>query len=1014
MDAIEQRIEWGAKRQKNYRQFSRFIARELSVSALFLRFIYAIALHKNLAGHRLPLANNSYRGLMNLYQNLVNGSNLVLDYLWSPAFLGLLAYDLARYYKYPDLRYGVTLEDIFLGTANGEEGPSFSSNLGSNLPTDPHYFLGPAILLSTWITSMLTYAIYRRGWHSIPDSLSDQDVIRISPLQANAILMHDIEGDQNGLLQPILGRIANMRSNPILKAHLLSCVVHALNPYELERFFPENAATYSKLRVIALSALEKFKKLPSRQHTTGFFLENFLASLYAKYRLWGDGEAVFTSVHLLYFLSTAFFLYAKIRFFELLVYKAKESWTFDAQACACDAEHLAWQYMEMVGDYLCTVCGDWDFVSFKTIHNASACLNALVSQPFNASSMITGLARFSNASNITAIELGRLGWRGWAVTDLEIFLGNLSEAVSGTLRQLSLATPQYVENIPDAAVLAFGMFFNVSALNSLNLSYLGLTEAQLGMLFSSISSSLFSLFLSGMQLTDAEFIQILHYVNGTAALTDLDMSHNQLSDFAIQQLSIALFVNLQRLNLANNAFGPSAYPFLSKILRECELRFLNITGNQLGDAAAQVMGDAITNASTVGLSMANMMITDMQLQLIARGVSNSSVSFWDLGQNAISPMGVAVLMQSLVDSEMATLILSNNMLGDDGLLTIGGMINQTNLTTITLVNTGLTGDAFDTLVNTSTIAQPLALDFSQNPLDDAGIIALAEWISGGGLLVRALCLNNIAASGDALAVLLQALPDTLTKLELSGNNFNENTVDALFQYLSNNTQLKRLSLENIGFNSTQLHRLTLILPNTQISNLVLNHNPIGDAAVLELADDIIESGLMNQNDLGEVVLPRGFYREVSDHVKPKTVLEVIEVQNTNINAEAARALCRVNQWVPGLSFVDVGNNNLTESCIATCAFQVIDALAQRYMANNSGHIEGKVNDLSLNNTCHSGQDHILLLTILLSLLTLLFASAAIIVKYPNYFKGGLFSPKKHCDREGCQECSERRPINFSY
>ena len=104
----------------------------------------------------------------------LRGVNFTTEKLWPTALLGLLAHDIAWFYKFPEDRYGNTLADILLGLSNNQA--TWSTYFGSYLPGEYLYWVTPVALIASPIFMGLLNWLYRKNtYNNASDHLIDDD-----------------------------------------------------------------------------------------------------------------------------------------------------------------------------------------------------------------------------------------------------------------------------------------------------------------------------------------------------------------------------------------------------------------------------------------------------------------------------------------------------------------------------------------------------------------------------------------------------------------------------------------------------------------------------------------------------------------------------------------------------------------------------------------------------------------------------------------------------------------------
>lgn len=931
--------------ETSYQRFARFFSSDLSLSALLLKICNVAVMRQNLPGFRFPSANSLGRRLQQLYQNIIDGSNFWLKDVWPSVFLAMLSYDLYNYFHYPDQRDGVTADNILLGIANSQDGPNFSCNLGNNNPASHDYWYGPMALFAAWFLSMLFYMLYRHSWHSITYA-DKQSNSKLFLRAAAAKLLDDSinefsVNDDSSSVQTLYQKIKNADKHSFIRAMLLADIVKQLKPATLKKLTLNHADDYGEIQQSALQELKEMAMLSSHLGSFTQIVKAVPLTLYARYQLWSAGGANFSLDHTFYFFVPLVAIYTEVRFFQLLLLKALEYHDLSTRACECFEAGLAWHYTEMAGQYLCSVCGDWDFIELRSINNETACFAGLLEQPLSVRQLTTGLARFNQSSAIQTLDLGVMNWHLLSGTEMQQLVNALTTAIASNLTHISLALPHFVNNVANEVIAPLASLFAASPMQWLSLNNVGLSISQLTMLLSALKTPLHTLLLDNMQLVSAQLSAIFNHTMTAAELSVLSLANNQLDNAAGALLANLSFPYLQQLSLAYNSFSDVA-----DILMAFPLQAMNISGNPLDSHGVQSLTTALNNSSLYSLDLSNTQLDDRDITLLAQAVTNSTMVDLFLHGNEFSTVGLRSLLSALQQSAVTLLDLSKNFITNTGFSVLMVYLKQTAIDTLFLANTMLNTDVFTPYVNTTSLPAMRSLDLSGNVLGDQALFALAAWLRKGGLPLTSLTINAVSATSEGLAALISALPQSLVHLDISYNDFSADAVTALINYLHTSTHILSLSINNIGMSAQQAYHFVSNLNQTTLTDLSMNGNPIGDKAGEVLAQNLVanEQSLLVKSSLtGEeaATLYKG--------LQPETSLQTVSLEKAELEVGAATALCRVNQYLPNMT-VNYFYNALKVMNVANCAFMAANMtndVVEQYL-NHS--------DLSLEQECKTNQE----------------------------------------------------------
>jgi Ran GTPase-activating protein (RanGAP) involved in mRNA processing and transport len=291
---------------------------------------------------------------------------------------------------------------------------------------------------------------------------------------------------------------------------------------------------------------------------------------------------------------------------------------------------------------------------------------------------------------------------------------------------------------------------------------------------------------------------------GNAKLTSLNLALNNLTDTGLQILAVPLQAgNLRSLDLACNQLGPAAMECLGGLPAArgggggsskragspgVSLTHLSLRSNSVGDEGVAFLQPLLrAHPSLASLNLMANRISPHGAQLIAAVLSppcdtDSPVRLarLDLSSNAVGPGegAQAVARLLLSNGSLRALGLLGNNLGDCGAAVIAAALGG---------NTGLT-----------------ELDLEANGITRRGAESLAAALRGPGITLQvdaeasaasaASASSAATTSSAAAASTATATNATLRKLDLWGNNIQDQGCRALLDSLHSNTSLVELDV----------------------------------------------------------------------------------------------------------------------------------------------------------------------------------------------------------------------------
>ena len=289
---------------------------------------------------------------------------------------------------------------------------------------------------------------------------------------------------------------------------------------------------------------------------------------------------------------------------------------------------------------------------------------------------------------------------------------------------------------------------------------------------------------------------------GNAKLTSLNLALNNLTDTGLQILAVPLQAgNLRSLDLACNQLGPAAMECLGGLPAArgggggsskragspgVSLTHLSLRSNSVGDEGVAFLQPLLrAHPSLASLNLMANRISPHGAQLIAAVLSppcdtDSPVRLarLDLSSNAVGPGdgAQAVARLLLSNGSLRALGLLGNNLGDSGAAVIAAALGG---------NTGLT-----------------ELDLEANGITRRGAESLAAALRGPGITLQvdaeasaaSAASASSAATTSSAAAASTATNATLRKLDLWGNNIQDQGCRALLDSLHSNTSLVELDV----------------------------------------------------------------------------------------------------------------------------------------------------------------------------------------------------------------------------
>ena len=895
-------------------QFMRIFA-NLSIADLIRLTGYRLSFGQWLPSQRLPMSGETARRLNQLLQNLSDGSQLVTDFIWAPTLFIAMMRDIHLYYAQPEQRFDVTMNQILSGMASGEGGMSFSSQWGDNLPTDPNYFTGAAFFFSAWIGAMAAYTIARRHWHTIEPGIP---VHAISPAQTAAWLMHDLDNANNLVdFESFLNRILDSKNAfPLYRQRLVADLVRQLDGSAIQRLHSPNANAYAGIRCDALSALES--STTPRHSIRGWArIPAWISAIHARYELWRAEGRVGWQLPFNAAIVT-YVYYARARLFQLFTTKLAGAIHNAEQACTCHDDRKVWEYVRMAAEDLCSVCGDWSFVDERHIQDAQSCIDGLMQAVHSPSILARGFERL-RSFDLDVMNMTDQAWPTWQPDALSEFLNSAFQMAKGQLAALDLSAANPVQAVADTLVQQWSTFLASTPVDELVVNAVQFSSTQWDLL-SGAANALTSMTIRQAALDDSDLAAIVMN-NLTQAMHSITLAGNQVSDYGVGIVLAHLGAAIRYLDFSDNQLLMNAYQPWINALNNSMLATLRLDGNAVNETAMAGIFATLPQISINVLGLSRMALSDQSMMVLGQRLARSAITQLDVSYNNAGPQGLVALAQGAVNSTLEVLNYAGNQVDGNSLSVLFNQLNATSIRSIRLAAASIAPSTWQA-VSTISIAHAIDFDLSSITLRPNDVQAMVTWLQSGYLKLASLNLRNTALSSESLTQLIAALPDTMTALDISGNPLSETGFSALQQWIARAAGLIELHLENVNLLPGQALSLVNQLIGTGVRSLMIGLNQIGDIVPQLAAQLLSPDHLPHRTDIANEQLSRDVVAEFNQHAQPATALQTLGVQGTNLTTAGARALCRLQDFLPDFSHVHWEQNGLSVSDLSQCVFRM--------------------------------------------------------------------------------------------
>jgi Ran GTPase-activating protein (RanGAP) involved in mRNA processing and transport len=832
----------------------------------------------------------------------LEGTDLMLNKVWSSLLLSFLIVDIANYYLYPNLRYGNTLLKVFLAQTDNQQ---MLSNV-LTLPEAWPILLGMPILWgilkaflnarhakaldkATYRTLLETLGHYQASlWKDIgrwvlpsllPEfvpnlalfALLPEPKLKLALESAERLLLWDrriIPKERRKLLQQVQVLTRKATHMTQLKAlATLAKVADGIAPNDLVRLSQQevDAETLKSLLWVKQQAKQTLQQVAQSPSTLPLLssartellinlpLDDKFATpsgsryLYTHYLLWTLGQPHDYRLQPLFWSYLAFHGYFKMRFFYLLGRGMYDTFSFYWDRWQCENKGRLWIYLDNRADWECTVCGDLPLF-YRDIFTDKDCWDAYLKNPRPVDQLVALINRL-NFTNIPTIDLSAQSLTNEDLVATFAALESKAQSIQALWLNSIIATP-----LNKVGVKAIANFLRYAPVTELNLSSQKLQDNDTYWLAQILATSkIKSLYLYDNLIADIGAKALGEMLNHSK-IQSLDLSSNNIGDEGTKGLAQGLpGSQVQVLDLSFNSVGAEGTKELAQGLLGSQVQVLDLSFNSIGAEGAKGLAPGLPSSQVQFLDLDSNSIGAEGAKELAQGLPRSQVQFLDLSNNNISDGGVTGLGQALNRSQIQHLDLSSNNIGAEGAKGLTQGLPGSQVQFLFLSSNSIGDEGAKELARGLPRSQVQFLDLSFNSIGAEGAKGLAQGLPGSQVQFLFLSSNSIGAEGAKELAL--GLPGSHVKsLGLTLNSINDKGAKEIGQLL-NRSQVQYLYLSSNSIGAEGAKELALGLPHSQVRHLDLNSNSIGDEGAKGLGQGLPDSNVyqlyLNNSNIGD-------------------------------------------------------------------------------------------------------------------------------------------------------------------
>ena len=530
------------------------------------------------------------------------------------------------------------------------------------------------------------------------------------------------------------------------------------------------------------------------------------------------------------------------------------------------------------------------------LHNTSLQNVDLSYNDLSTSDAVNIFKGMKNISNLVTINLNNNNITDKATQDLAtVLLHNTS------LQNLDLS---YNDLSTSDAVNIFKGMKNISRLVTINLSNNNISNEAIQDLATVLlhNISLQKLDVSYNDLPTLDAVNLFKGLKYAANLIMLNISHNMIADDAADELASVLSHNnnLQTFDMSSNYFdSEGCIKIMNGMHNILHLKKIDTSYNEITYEAADSIATVLSRNSELeelALSCNDLYRTSLFKRINTTKLTKLNISGNDLTYIAADDIAT-VLMHN---TELEEINMSGNDLQLSGIkITFQGMKNILKLKRVDISYNWITCEAADDIANVLSQNHGLQdLNLSSNHLQTGGIVTL---------LSRMHSISKI------------------THLDISSNGIKSAAARDIANFLLHNDNLKVL---NLSSNFIQTSGVKIIFRNSKLrlEKLNLSGNQLDDNAACTIATFISQNLLLEELDLSKNYLQAVSAVKIFRAIQNCPSMLKLNMSNNKITDEAGDEIAAVLSTVTKLQEVDLDCNLLSPD-VSECIKRVFIKLS---------------------------------------------------------------------------------------
>eukprot|EP01133_Synstelium_polycarpum_P015678 gene15678-18632_t len=326
---------------------------------------------------------------------------------------------------------------------------------------------------------------------------------------------------------------------------------------------------------------------------------------------------------------------------------------------------------------------------------------------------------------------------------------------------------------------------------------------------------------------------------------------------------------------------------------------------------------------------------------MANIVSSRGIKTFNMNEieQPISPGDIKALLGALRwNTYFKSFVFNGCPLGKDQLTSLAETLkSNSTVEELNMSNVGVKGDLLPIIAMTLQSNKNIALntiDLSNNPFEDKGMAAFANFLAASPRGVASLDFSNSAMGKAGITALANSLkknvrmPASLTHLNLSNNKMEADGSASLSSFLANPNALRTLNISNtIPTMDTIVG--ALVRGCQELRHLDISDNRLTKKEVAHLVRFIGASSTLKSMNLANTKIPVENLKEVVVAITSNLYLQEItlDIRNNDLSIAGARMLASLADKISNIHTLDVSENDFGD--------EGVSVICEGFCQNNS-------------------------------------------------------------------------------